>query len=258
MDVESLSFEALAQKASDSLYDLNSHLKRTRILIKRLSRGHEVRTSQENLMREVNTVTDSCTTSNRLVVDLSSWDPTILSLRQKQQSQSIASQYDVLLREVTSVQAEVSSAVQNTATHVDGGGGEQGSVALNDDKRTANEQTPLLERQQQVQVLDEVGEEALNIHTSLVDEREREIADVHRGIREINTLFQDLGVLVTEQGQQLDTIEENITNLAGQTASASRELNKAEAHQRNRGKWSCIFLLIILVITVLVAVSILS
>ncbi len=66
---------------------------------------------------------------------------------------------------------------------------------------------------------------------------------------------QDLATLVNDQGQQLDTIESNITLVADRTADAGRDLVRAERSQRSARNRMCYILLVIgLVLAVLVVV----
>lgn len=135
----------------------------------------------------------------------------------------------------------------------------------------ANETTPMISSesadpaygsngnlQTQQQTLDVFGQAELDLHTALIEDRDLEISEIQRGAREINSIFQDLGTLIAEQGHQIDTVEDNIANLAVQTSNANHQLDKAYKHQRGRGKWTCILLSVLLVITILVGLNVLA
>lgn len=124
-----------------------------------------------------------------------------------------------------------------------------------------DERTPLklsntaqIDKTQQAQMTeDDIQQTELQYHMLLTEERNRQIDEVAQGIREVNSIFKDLGELVSQQGEQLDTVEENILQMLGNTQQASRELTKAHEYQKRKGKLAC-FLLIALCIFVLIMV----
>jgi len=117
----------------------------------------------------------------------------------------------------------------------------------------ADETTPLIQQQQQQQNQYSIPQQELDLHSVLAEERANEIKKIHGGVEEINSIYKQLGYLVQQQGSQVDTVENNMSNLANHTQNATQELVKADNYQRKRKKWSCI-ILFILVIIVLIAV----
>lgn len=111
--------------------------------------------------------------------------------------------------------------------------------------------------QEQVQQ-DQVNELDLQYHVALTEERNRQIEQVQNGIREVNSIFKDLGELVNLQGSQLDTVEENILHMSGNAYSADRELSKANEYQKRKSKWSCILLCALCVFVLVVVLAVLS
>lgn len=120
-----------------------------------------------------------------------------------------------------------------------------------------SETTPL--KQTQLQLLEEeVSNTDVQYHIQITQERNREIGRVADGIREVNAMFKDLGALVEYQGEQLDTIEDNILQVHGDTQQASRELNKAHEYQKKKSKWSCIILVALCVFVLVIVLAVLS
>jgi syntaxin 7 len=71
----------------------------------------------------------------------------------------------------------------------------------------------------------------------------------------VHQIFQDLAVLVNDQGEQLDDIEANITRAAERTADATVQIGHAERSQRSaRNKWC--FLLVITFVVLLILILI--
>lgn len=58
-------------------------------------------------------------------------------------------------------------------------------------------------------------------------------AEIQRQIGEVNEMFQDLAVLINDQGQQLQTLDSHIANTAERTREGQQELVKAERSQRS-------------------------
>lgn len=127
-----------------------------------------------------------------------------------------------------------------------------------------NETTPLIQAdssqsQQQVQTSqDEIQQTELQYHLLLTEERNRQINEVAQGIREVNSIFKDLGELVSQQGESLDTVEENIMQMLANTQQASRELNKAHEYQKRKSKWSCMFLVVLCVIVLIIVLAVIN
>ena len=131
------------------------------------------------------------------------------------------------------------------------------------EEQTKSEDTLATSQQEQEQVQTQVDQDLidqteLQYHILLTEERNREIEQVTEGIMEVNSIFKDLSQLVHQQGEQVNTIEDNILQLHGNTQQASNELNKANEYQKQKGKWSCILLValcIFLLVIVLIVVS---
>ena len=67
-------------------------------------------------------------------------------------------------------------------------------------------------------------------NTVLVAEREKEIAIILQSIREIHQFFQDIAMLVVEQGTVLDRIDYNIEHAAVRVAEGRQQLEKVRMH----------------------------
>ncbi|QIX00347.1 hypothetical protein AMS68_005864 [Peltaster fructicola] len=80
-----------------------------------------------------------------------------------------------------------------------------------------------------------------------IDQREREIETIAKGIIDLSNIFQEIQTMVIDQGSMLDRIDYNVENTAEQLKSAEKELKVATNYQkRNTKRW--IMLLLILII----------
>lgn len=101
-------------------------------------------------------------------------------------------------------------------------------------KFPVSEESPLLSRDQQKREA-LFGEIALN--ESIIAERDAGIQEIQRAIYDVNEIFRDLGMLVSEQAGMLSQVEENIESAAMRTRNAASELHRAN-ETRKRKSWT--------------------
>ncbi|EJS41712.1 vam3p [Saccharomyces arboricola H-6] len=133
-----------------------------------------------------------------------------------------------------------------------------------------NEQTPLLhdEEQDQLQLQEEqeqeqqqkqaLSQEELDFQTIIHQERSQQIGRIHTAVQEVNAIFHQLGSLVKEQGEQVTTIDENISHLHDNMQNANKQLARADEHQRQRNKCGKVTLIVIIVVCVVVLLAVIS
>lgn len=112
------------------------------------------------------------------------------------------------------------------------------------DKELEREALLQEERRKQVAVMNN----AIEFNEALIEERDQGIAEIARQIGEVNEMFQDLAVLVSDQGHQVQTIDDHIASTAERTREGVREVAKAEKTQRayqNKCLWLWLFAAIV-------------
>lgn len=78
----------------------------------------------------------------------------------------------------------------------------------------------------------------LALNEQLIEERDAGIAVIQRQIGEVNEMFQDLAVLVHDQGAQLLTVDAQVAATADRVEAGTQQLARAEARQRAaRNRW---------------------
>lgn len=118
---------------------------------------------------------------------------------------------------------------------------------------------PQMQQQEQLQrEQDLINASELEYHNIITQERDREISRVAEGVQQVNAIFKDLGALVNQQGEQLDTVENSISTYLENTRLANRELVAANEYQRKKGKWSCIILVALCVMTLVIVLVVIS
>ena len=258
MDPESQSFVYSVQKASDSLYDLGSQIRKVEKLLNR--------NNMPALAKGVSSLGAQAVSASKAVHTVNSWESTVLNPSERAQQIEMTNQLEQLLSRVKEYQQTVAHKI-TAQKQIE----EENIAKQRTTSRDVDENTPLIysasadgtqqaqaQTQIQQQVLDVLDQAEIDLHSALVEDRDNEIQEIQRGTREINSIFQDLGMLIAEQGHQIDSIEDNVTNLAAQTNNASTQLTRAYNYQKSRGKWTCILLSVLLIITILVALNVLS
>lgn len=115
------------------------------------------------------------------------------------------------------------------------------------------ERQALLQAQQRQ--ADAAMESAIAYNEAVIEERDAGIAEIQRHIGEVNEMFQDLAVLVHDQGQQLLTVDEHIAATAERVVEGSGQLAKAERSQRGaRAKCLCLWFIAGVILAVLLIV----
>ena len=115
------------------------------------------------------------------------------------------------------------------------------------------EQQALLRESKRQELMQLDGE--IDYNNALIEEREAGIAEIQSQIGEVNEIFQDLAVLVNEQGTMIDDIEANIVRTSAKTKEARTELVKAETSQRAaRGKLLWMLLIFVVILVFLLAI----
>lgn len=99
-------------------------------------------------------------------------------------------------------------------------------------------------------------EEQLHYDLSLLEERERQVRDIESAIVDVNEIFRDLGAMVTEQGDMIDSIEANVERGSENVSSATQQLEKAQMYQTKARRKQCCIVVTLIVVVILVAVVI--
>jgi hypothetical protein len=86
-----------------------------------------------------------------------------------------------------------------------------------------------------------------------IQERYEGMERLERTMQDVNDIYRDLSVIVHHQGDMLDNIEMNVTVGADRVAAGTRELGRAERHQRNAQRSKCWLLAVLLVVLAILA-----
>ncbi|XP_026197680.1 syntaxin-7 isoform X2 [Anabas testudineus] len=90
----------------------------------------------------------------------------------------------------------------------------------------------------------------------LIQERELAIRQLESDIVDINDIFKDLGMMVHEQGDMIDSIEANVENADISVQSATQQLARAAGYQQSSRKKICILVIVLTVVAVIIGLII--
>merc|ERR1719384_2889133 len=79
-------------------------------------------------------------------------------------------------------------------------------------------------------------------------DRTQEILNIAKSVHELATLFQELSVLVVEQGSLLDRIDYNVEQTLDNLGKAKKHVDKANVYQKRSRSALCIIVLIMLIL----------
>lgn len=95
-----------------------------------------------------------------------------------------------------------------------------------------------------------------DVDLELIHEREEAIRKLESDIKDVNQIFKELGVLVHEQGEGIDSIEQNVEIAQTQVEEGAVQLTKAREYQKRARRNLCISALVVLVIVVILGLII--
>ncbi|KAI0008939.1 t-SNARE [Xylariaceae sp. FL0662B] len=99
-------------------------------------------------------------------------------------------------------------------------------------------------------------QDEVDFQDALIIEREEEIRQIEEGVGDLNVLFQQVAQIVGEQGEQLQTIENNAVGVRDDTRGADYELRSAARYQKNARSKACCLLLVLAVIMAIVLLAV--
>lgn len=94
------------------------------------------------------------------------------------------------------------------------------------------------------------------VELEMVREREEAIRKLEGDIMDVNQIFKDLGALVHEQGEVIDSIEANVESASISVEQGGEQLRQANVYKAKSRKKKCILLIVVLVILAIIGLII--
>lgn len=114
------------------------------------------------------------------------------------------------------------------------------------------------ERQSLLQIQEDDEQRAvqrsLEFEQGLFLEREERIKRIEGDILDVNQIMRELGALVNQQGDMINTIENSIENVHGNVEMGAQELIKASNYQSKFRRKMCFLLLLAVVVVIIIII----
>ncbi|KAI5456352.1 t-SNARE [Mariannaea sp. PMI_226] len=172
-----------------------------------------------------------------------------LTKQQKYEQTKVSSDFQAALQEFQNLQRR---ALEKQRASVTAARAAQESEAHGEAQ--AGEPLEQLQRQEQMPQL--ANQSEVDFQEALIIEREEEIRNIEQGVGDLNVLFRQVAQIVGEQGEQLTSIADNVTNVHDDTREAEIENRQAARYQKAARNKSCCLLLILAVILTIVILAI--
>ncbi|KAI9867202.1 MAG: hypothetical protein M1813_009480 [Trichoglossum hirsutum] len=240
-------FKQLTQNLSSQLFSLTSNISRLSNQIGILGTKKDTERVRQRVHDLLNETREGFKDVGEGVKKVQAWENVNPSQKYTQEKlsrefKSALTEFQTTQRHALEKQRQSATAARSALDEQDAsheGGGEHGGSSQ-------------LQQQQQEQ-LRLASQDDVDFQESLIIEREQEIRVIEQSVSELNELFRDLGTIVTEQGEQLDMISDNVQDVYTNTQGADRELRSAARHQRNaRNKACCLLLILAVILTVII------
>lgn len=123
----------------------------------------------------------------------------------------------------------------------------------------SEERKPLLEPAAQTQAQENINlDHEVEYNRALIAERDRGIGEIREAVLEVQSIFKDVGTLVTEQQFGVENIAANVDLLSVNTRQADEQLRVAEDYRRRRPLVNCCMFIFALLIVGLICIVIIS
>ncbi|KAI4325562.1 hypothetical protein MLD38_030947 [Melastoma candidum] len=104
-----------------------------------------------------------------------------------------------------------------------------------------------IQEQGRGQIMDTVAE---------IQERHDTVRELERKLLDLQQIFLDMAVLVDAQGDMLDNIETHVSSAVDHVQTGNTALQRAKSLQKSTRKWTCIAILILLVIVAVIILAV--
>ncbi|KAK1749987.1 syntaxin pep12 [Echria macrotheca] len=240
-------FSRLSQELTNKLFRLNGNNQRLSGEVGHLGTRRDTPRVRERVHELIEESRDMFKDVGEGVKKLQTWDD--VTPTQKYQQQKISREFKASLEEFQSLQRQALEKQKASVTAA--------RAAIDSDAPGgASAASPQVQEQEQ-ELARLAPQDEVDFQDALIIEREEEIRNIEQGVGDLNVLFQQVAQIVAEQGEQLDTIGEQVHNVRDDTRGADRELRSAARYQKNARSKACCLLLVLAIIFTIVLLAIL-
>ncbi|KAI1005679.1 hypothetical protein K3495_g2538 [Podosphaera aphanis] len=237
-------FQRLSQELMTKLFTLTGNISRLTNEIALLGTRRDTEQVRDRVHNLLEKSKDDFKQVGEGVKKIQSWQD--VSPSQKYTQQKLAREFQNNLTEFQSVQRQAleKQRVQTSVAR---------SVIDEQQAIISDGSAGIAQQQQQLEQPRLASQDEVDFQESLIMEREAEIRNIEQGVTELNELFRDVAHIVSEQGDMLDTIHDNVENTRTDTRGADLELRSAARYQKQaRSKACCLLLILAVIFTIII------
>lgn len=241
-------FARVSQVIGSNIQKINNNVTQMQSLMN----GVDANKSNDRLQQIQHYTNQLAKDTNKLIKDLAQMSSASSPSEQKQekiQKERLLSEFTKALNKFQSVQRQEK---EREKANVVKAKASPNYDPFSDSKLTFDENpnaTGFQPKQQQF-----VQMEISDIDLELMTEREESLQKLERDIVDVNQIFKDLGLLVHEQGDVIDSIEANVESASVDVEQGTEQLRQAREYQSKARKKKCIIITIIVIILALVII----
>ncbi|RYP51741.1 hypothetical protein DL768_002964 [Monosporascus sp. mg162] len=245
-------FSRLSQDLMNKLFHLQGNVSKLRSEISLLGTRRDNPRLRERVHTLLEESTDQFKDVGEGVKKVQTWDD--VTPTQKYSQQKISREFKAALAEFQTLQRTALDKQRASVSAAKAALDSAESPSSADPFATGEQQHRQLQVQQEQIHL--APQDEVDFQEALITEREEEIRQIEEGVGDLNVLFQQVAQIVSEQGEQLQTIEDNAINVRDDVRGADYELRSAARYQKNARSKACCLLLILAVILTIVLLAV--
>ncbi|XP_022091296.1 syntaxin-7-like isoform X2 [Acanthaster planci] len=221
-------------------------------------------TTLEKAARQMGTPSDSAMLRNRIQANMQSTNKIVsettmclkdltlmgrtLGRSSKLQVDRLTNEYHDSVQRYSGVQKKIASKMRSSpGPSMAPPTSESREVVAHDESKALIEEARRQEIQSQLQQQDQQIEYDMN----LLQEREEQIRQIEAAMLDVNEIFRDLGAMVSQQGEIIDSIEANIDRASSNVEGAATQLQTASKYQQKaRRKMCCIAICVVVLLAI--------
>ncbi|KAI1359600.1 t-SNARE [Xylaria arbuscula] len=244
-------FTRLSQGLMNQLFHLNGDISKLRTDISLLGTKRDNPRLRERVSAVLEESTGKFKDLGEGVKKVQGWAD--VTPTQKYSQQKLSREFKAALAEFQSLQRTALEKQRASVSAARGALDQDSSAEAPGVSGQHGEQLQLQQQQEQVHL---AAQDEVDFQDALIAEREDEIRHIEEGVSDLNVLFQQVAQIVGEQGEQLQTIENNAVNVRDDTRGADYELRSAARYQKNARSKACCLLLVLAVILTIVLLAV--
>ncbi|KAF9877808.1 snare domain-containing protein [Colletotrichum karsti] len=238
-------FKQLQSQLTNKIFNLRRNIQQLTSDVNILGTKRDTARVRERVHDHLDKTRDLCKEIGDGVKKLQTWDD--LTKQQKYDQSRVSTDFQNALQEFQDIQRKALEKQRASVTAARAAHDGEGADASAGTEGHLEQQ-----QQQQQEAVRLASQDEVDFQEALIVEREEEIRNIEQGVGDLNVLFRQVAQIVSEQGEQLTSIADNVEDVRDDTRGAQVELRQAAKHQKAaRNKGCCLLLILAVILTII-------